>query len=190
MVLVCGARITGKTTLCADVTRKMRAWGLLCKTMRLSDFVKAEYLKLHGLPSTTFDCREEKEKHRPGLLALLDAKTATDPLFAARALVTAIKQWNGRGTIFAEDVRYPYDVEFIQQNAADNFDVCTVLLRPPQDVRAARGWVYNPQVDDHNSEHAFDKANPADFVCFDVDGVTDVATQLFEHLKGAHHHEH
>jgi phosphomevalonate kinase len=185
LVLVCGSRMTGKSTLCADVTKQMRAWGLSCKTMRISDIVKAEYLKLNHLPPNTFDSRTEKEKHRPGLLKLLDAKTDKDPLFAARALCFAVDKWRGRGTIFVDGVRYPHDVEYIKAHAADTFDVCPVLLCPSEDVRISRGWVYDTRVDDHESEHAFKNVNPADFVCFN--DVTNVATHLFEHLKKAHH---
>lgn len=188
LVVLCGARMSGKSTVCSELSARLRSHGLLSKTMRLSDVLKTEYLRLHNLPPSTFKNRAEKEKHRPALLKMLDAKNGTDPLFAARSLVAAAERWakKFRGTIFVEDVRFPYDVEYIKKHAAANFDVCPVLLRPPKIVRIARGWVYDPKVDDHISERAFETANPANFACFDADGMTDVVESVFQYLLREH----
>lgn len=188
LVPVCGARFSGKSTLCAQLSAKLRQQGILCTTLKLSTYIKEKYIRQNNLPANIFDTREGKETHRAGLIKLLDEAMAEDKLFAARRIASDAEQWakKHRGVIFIEDTRYDFDVDFLaSKDTVPSFDVLPILLCPSDQVRVDRGWVPN-DTDTHSSEVDIKSADRARFALVDETGQSDLVDKVFDLLMQAH----
>ncbi len=109
-----------------------------------ASIMKDMYAREMGINRVILDDVLEKEKHRRGMQEFGDKKRKADRYCFAVALINTL---NPNGYYGIDDQRYLEEVEVLMKLGAVPYGV---FAEPHH--RAARGWVPNPDVDNHLSE--------------------------------------
>lgn len=140
ILLLTGYRKTGKTT-CADIVCKLDP---RFKKVSFADVLKDAYAKQAKIDRKLLDDVFEKEKHREGITQLGDKERTKDRYVFAVGLRNRL---NPDGFYVVDDTRRIEELEVMLKIGAVPYGVYA-----EDKVRFARGWKYNPAVDEHMSE--------------------------------------
>ena len=115
-----------------------------------------------------------KEEHRQGIIETASAGREIDPLIWIKLCYQKIMEDFDesdayRGICFVPDIRFKNEMEYLlgksQENDHPHFQLQSFIIRihSTDEARAQRGWVPNPQIDNHASEMELDETNPEHF---------------------------
>lgn len=151
VVMLCGKRYSGKTHLAQRLSSSVPE---PIQVVNLSSALKRAYWQMVG-EEVNMDLPEDralKERHRARMIAFGQAERDKDPYVWCRRVWGTLAAAPTR--ILVTDARRSTDVTFFQKCTN-----CTLVrVRADDDERCARGWVYDPRVDDDESETGLDDA--------------------------------
>ena len=178
VVLLCGKRYAGKTHLSEELARCGSAFQTTFQTASLSTELKRSFWQQSERQREEEDdveSREVKERFRARMIAFGESYRERDPYHWCRML------WDGldaRPTdVLVTDARRTTDVDFFRKCS----DCRLVRVRCDDETRRARGWAYDPIVDDATSETGLDDARYDEVV-----GPTRDPEELLRHWFPTH----
>lgn len=153
VVMICGRRCSGKDWLTNAVLKLLRNDISSVEKSSISDKLKQEYAKLN--PGTDLlrleHDRKYKENHREGLLKLYARRKAEFLTYDASCLVELLCNNTAKICIVAG----------VRNGLADARAICPqpllmIKVEASNEAKTARGWEFNPEVDQSESEGAVD----------------------------------
>ena len=157
-----GKRKSGKDFVASGL---LKTFGEdVCGVIRLSGPLKYEYARIHGLRfDQLLDSSPYKEKYRVDMIRWGEEKRSADPHYFCRLATQPPYQGQEhsrsnsgkpRSVWIVSDARRLTDLAYFKER----YNVISVRVHASEAVRAARGWVFTPGVDDAESECGLDSA--------------------------------
>ena len=165
ILLFCGKRKSGKDFLTDWLQKNIsekRGDDEKSVIIRLSGPLKQCYAEDHGLDySRLLDSSDYKEKYRKDMISWSEKIRNENPSYFCHKAIDMYK-----GTDFpiwiVSDCRRPTDFEFFQSQYQGK-TVKKIRIWASQDIKNSRGFIFQPGVDDAQSECGLDHTN-CDFV--------------------------
>ncbi|XP_067666805.1 phosphomevalonate kinase-like [Haliotis asinina] len=168
-----GKRKSGKDY----VTEKLlqRIGNEKCCIMRLSAPLKGQYAKEHQLDITRLlDASEYKERYRVDMIRWGEEKRNADPGYFCRIVTSG--EGSDKKVWIISDARRSTDIAFFKQNYPSV--TWTVRVEADEDVRKARGYVFQSGVDDAESECGLDSVTDWDYIFQNNNNINQFETSL------------
>ena len=125
---------------------------------RLSGPLKRAYASEKGLDyEKLLDATEYKEKYRSDMIRWGEERRSSDPGYFASLVLGAARA----PVLVISDARRLTDVQFFKDRCPR---VYVVRIHASNEIRQGRGWIFQPGVDDAESECGLDHYSPWDFL--------------------------
>lgn len=173
IVVLSGKRKSGKDFLASSLIALFGADS--CALVRLSEPLKGQYAKEHGLDlGRLLDSSEYKERYRVDMIKWGEDRRNIDPGYFCRLAIAAADAEFQRPLWIVSDARRKTDVCFFR----DTYPAVTLTVRveASEKARSARGWVFVAGVDDAESECGLDDERHD--IYLHNDGLQDVDSAL------------
>lgn len=116
--------------------------------VHFADLPKQEFAEKYNIPLEDLSTPGLKEQYRPALISYTEGKKVNDKAFWAKASFHENK--NKESVVYA-DLRFLEECELIVKSKGVIYKV-----QANPEVRKARGWIPNPEIDRHPSECELD----------------------------------
>lgn len=186
LFLIGGPRFSGKDYVASRIIGLCAAAGGEAKFWSASGALKREYCLVAGLDiNRMLTDREYKELHRVNMTAFFHkqiAKHGKD--YYALKLVEQAEELSVSGATLVFDVRFRFEIECYAAAEGRVFSSVTCIRVQTSDkIRAKRGWVFDPAIDDDPSEKDLNGYKGWDFIITnDSDGPGQVDEQILRIL--------
>jgi phosphomevalonate kinase len=137
--------------------------------LRIGAPIKRLYSEAHGLDYERFlDSSEYKEQYRKGAVDWSEAIREKDPGYFTRM---AIDESNAKSkpVWVLVDARREIDVDFFNSKDYEKSRIMKIRVTASQEIRASRGWVFTPGIDDMPTECGLDAFEAWDMVLVNND---------------------
>ena len=153
IILISGKRYAGKDYWADKIQKLVNDSTIL----HFSDMAKLELSDETGLDyDRLINDRDYKEKHRAQIINLAESRRKRDGEYWAKKLSQYICQNKFQGVIIS-DFRFIEEYNYIKKYFFAS-DISTIRLNICDEMRLDRGWEYNSEVDDSESETSLDNA--------------------------------
>lgn len=159
IILICGRRTCGKTTLGNAISKYLNFHHFT-----FADAVKESYCETHNVDLKSLDDYHVKARHRKGIIEHANQQKEFDERVWAKIVSRMVKP--GSDCVIS-DLRFPYELDQIRDDHRGE-KIFVVKITCPDAIRATRGWKFDPDIDFDISEVMSDKID-VDFT-FSNDG--------------------
>ena len=143
IIMLAGRRKAGKTCF-ADIVTTLTGM----QRVAFADILKETYSTTYDVALYNLHDPSKKEEHRAAMLRMADEIRVTDKYYFCRNLFNAL---DDNMDYVIDDPRTIEELEVGLKLGAIPFKVHAEV-----NIRKARGWVYNPEVDEHYTETEMD----------------------------------
>ncbi|XP_064474402.1 phosphomevalonate kinase-like isoform X2 [Ornithodoros turicata] len=170
VLVLSGKRKSGKDYI-TEILRK-RIGIDTCAVIRLSAPLKAAYAKEHDLEfERLLDASAYKENFRAAMVAWGEERRQRDPGYFCKLAIEQSSAFE-RPVWIISDARRTTDLQYFKQNYPSA--TRTIRVKALDEVRAKRGWIFTPGIDDKETECGLDDVQEWDTVISnDDDGTLD-----------------
>lgn len=173
VVVISGKRKTGKDYVANLLQQRFSTE--LCAVLRLSGPLKSQYAKENGLDiAKLLDSSQYKETYRKDMIQWGEEKRNENPEYFCK-LATSGEE-SERDIWIISDSRRTTDIEYFLKYYPKK--TLTLRIEASQDVREERGFVFEPGVDDAESECGLDSYTDWDYMIINNESSDKLGQEL------------
>ncbi|KAF5396236.1 Phosphomevalonate kinase [Paragonimus heterotremus] len=167
-ILISGKRKSGKDYMTRLILRRCYEAQLITTVLHLSFPIKSHFASTHGLDlAELLTDGPYKERYRKQMVAWGEQELDRDPyIFTRQCLNQAIASTHSSSipdVFIVADCRRSADLSYFV-DIFKRSNCILIRLCASNEVRANRGWIYTPSIDDEETECGLDNVTDWDYV--------------------------